>query len=252
MTVLSFFPDVFIGSGAQVHPFDKSLIDPRVDLIAHYAPYRQDQTSTQYADMLRGAKLPNIPLRFDWTIRSRGLVDELRDLAAGDPIVLVHGGRPPFGRTDGVGREILPRREAFETVLGMFADCFTVRVGKGEQTYPLPADVDLCNRTSVADLIDIASICDAIVTQCGFPIPLGECFDKPVLAIWSARGLNSAQPIIPMVTPRKILSKPTSRFVMDNWSAFELQKATHEFRLSMSYKGETEQRDNAARSLITT
>ena len=230
VTVMSNFPDVFIGSGCEVRPFDKS----NIDILAHYARDRQNQNSTQFADILRCAKITaDVPLRFDWTVRNRTLINELRDAANGCPIILVHGGRAPFGRSDGVGREMLPRREAFETVLGMFADCYTVRVGKGEQIYPLPVDLNLNDRTSVSDLLDIATVCEGVVTQCGFPVPLAECFAKPALAVWSARGLVSVQPIIAMITPAKILCKPTSRYVMDDWPRDQLMGAGRAFRDSL-------------------
>jgi hypothetical protein len=235
VAVKTFYPDVFIGSGVSIETFDKKS----VDVVAHYAAYRKDQQSTQFADMLRCAKIgADVPLRFDWPVRNRRLVADLLEAAEGYPIVLVHGGRPPFGRTDGVGREILPRREAFETVLGAFADCYTVRIGKGEQIYRLPADLDLVDKTSVSDLLDIATVCTGMVTQCGFPIPMAECFDKPVLAVWSARGLVSVQPIVGLVTPAKILSKATSRHVMDDAPREELLRSAWAFRNSLQAPAE--------------
>lgn len=227
IAVMSFYPDVFIGSGATVLPFGKE----RIDVLAHYAGGRMDQASTQYADMLRSARLPiDLPLRFKWTVRNQGLIADLLREAAGDPIVLVHGGRAPFGRSDGYGKEMLPVREAFEAVLGVLADCFTVRIGKGEQFYSLPAELDWNNRTSVSDLLDMVSICDAVVTQCGFPVPMAECFDKPLLGIWSTRGLASPDAIIASITPAKILSKPSSCFVRDDWGAQRIQAGTRAFR----------------------
>jgi hypothetical protein len=235
VTVKTFYPDVFIGSGAGVETFDKKS----VDVVAHYAAYRMDQGSTQFADMLRCARITEeVPLRFDWRIRNSALVDELLSVAEGYPIVLVHGGRAPFGRSDGVGREILPQREAFETVLGAFADCYTVQIGKGEQIYPLPADLNLVNRTSVSDLLDIAAVCAGVVTQCGFPIPMAECFDKPALAVWSSRGLASRQPIVGLVTPAKILSKPSSRYVLDSMAREELLRSAWAFRNSLQAPAE--------------
>ena len=226
VTVLSFFPDVFIGAGCEVEPFNKS----RIDVLAHYSLDRQNQNSTQWQDVLRCAKLPaDVPLRFTWNIRNRKLVDGIKGAAAGRKIIMVHGGRAPFGRTDGVGMEILPERAAFETVLGELRDCFTVRVGLGNQLYPLPADLDLSDRTTVSDLCDLFTACDGVVTQCGWPIPLAECFDKPVLAVWSARGLVSVQPIIASITPAKILCKPTSSYAMDDWSQQRIKDTSNAF-----------------------
>lgn len=226
VTVLSFFPDLFMGSGANVEPFNKS----QITVLGHYAGRRANQTTNQWQDVLYSAGAPaDLPLRFAWKQRNHELVARVRTKAAGRPIVIVHGGRAPFGRTDGVGLEILPRREGFAAVLGELQDCFTVRVGKGNSIYPVPASLDLSDQTSVSDLIDLFMICDGVVTQCGWPIPLAECFDKPVLGIWSARGLVSTQPIVALVTPAKVLCKPTSGYVVDDWPAARITEAASTF-----------------------
>lgn len=231
ITVRSNYPDIFIDSGATTEPFAKF---PAVDIIAHYHQGRRKQDSTQYADMLKCAGITeDVPLRFDWPIKNHALIAGLQERAAGRKIVIVHGGRAPFGRVDGVGLELLPKRESFEAVLGMFADCFTVRIGKGKQIYALPASEDLSDKTSVADLLDIVATCDAVVTMCGYPIPMAECMNKPVLAVWAERGLRSVRPIIPSITPSKILSKATSRYVIDQWGVSQTQDVIRSFRQTM-------------------
>ena len=213
-TVMSNFPDVFIGSGAKVEQFNRI----NINVLAHYSLDRQNQNSTQFADMLRCAKLPpDVPLRFEWSVRNKALVDGVRAAAAGRPVIIVHGGRTPFGRTDGLGAEILPERAAFDVAVRALRECFTVRVGKGPSLYDIPARSDLTDRTSVSDLLDLIMNCDGVVTQCGYPVPMAECLGKPLLAVWSARGLQSPNPTIASITPAKILSAKTSRFVMDDW-----------------------------------
>lgn len=229
--VLTFYPDVFIGANCKVAPFDKS----NIDVLAHYAHARKDQSTTQYADILRSAGTPaDVPLRFDWTVRNRALVASLRKKARGRKIILVHGGRAAFGRTDGVGREIVPRGPGFVATLEAMSDCFRVRIGKGEQFYGLPVDLDLNDSTTVSDLLDIGTVCDGVVTQCGFPVPLAECFDKPLLAVWSMRGLVSIQPIIATITPAKILSKASSRYLMDEWEPDRIKDAARAFTDSLA------------------
>ncbi len=231
ITVRTNYPDIFIGSGATTEPFAKF---PDVDVIAHYHGSRRNQNSTQFADMLKCAGITeDVPLRFDWSIKNPALIAWLRERAAGRKIVIVHGGRAPFGRTDGVGAELLPKREAFAAVLAMFADCFTVRVGKGKQIYALPASEDLSDKTSVSDLLDIVSSCDAVVTQCGYPIRMAEFFGVAALAVWSERGLHSVRPIIPLITPAKILHAPTSHYLIDAWSPSRTQDAVRSFRRTM-------------------
>lgn len=225
VTVLSDYPDVFIGTGAEVEPFSRE----RIDVLAHYVNGKADPSTTQWQDVCRSAGV-SVPLRFEWTVRNRRLIDELRADAAGRPLVLVHGGRVPMGRTDGFGKELLPERRAFVEVIEALDDCFTVRVGKGADLYALPVDVDLNDATSVSDLLDIGLACDRVVAQCSFAIPLAEAFDRPLLVVWAASGMSEHRhPYIRRITPRKVLSKPTSRFVIDDWPDWKIKGATRAF-----------------------
>lgn len=219
--VHSDYPDVFIESGATVGPFRRG---GDINVLAHYVGGKTRTDTNQWQDVCAGAKLPELPLRFDWTVRNTALVDRLRANAGGDPIIVVHGGRAPMNRSDGYGMELMPDKCAFDTALAVLAGCYTVGIGNAQQLYPLHVDIDLNGSTSVSDLLDIGAICDGVVAQCSFCVPLAESFDKPLLAIWAARGVaDGVHPYLKAITPKKILSKPTSRYVMDDWSVQRIQ-----------------------------
>lgn len=224
VAVLSGYSDVFIGSGATVEPFNRN---GGANIIAHYVSGKAKQGTTQWQDVCRSAGVA-VPLRFEWTVQNAALVDRLKADAAGRPIIVVHGGREPMDRKDGFGMELLPTKAAFDAALGALADCYLVQVGNATQIYPLPVDVDLNGSTSVADVLDVASICDGVVAQCSFAIPLAEVFDKPLLAVWSARQARSRETFIAQTTPQKVLSAPRDSFVVDNWSEREIRDATRE------------------------
>lgn len=224
--VYSNFADVFIGSGARVEPFNRL----RTEVIAHYTGGKSNPLTTQWDDVCRCAGMGWMPFEFPWTVRNGRLIDRMREAAAGRPIVLVHGGREPMGRRDGFGRELLPVREAFVAALEAFDDCLLVGIGKAEPLYSLPVHQDLNGGTSVSDLMDLASDCDYVVGQCSFAVPLAEAFDKPFLGIWSAVGLASTTPFIRQITPNKVLSKPTSRHVIDDWRHVTIKEAARAFR----------------------
>lgn len=227
VTALSDWPDVFEGSGAAVERFTRE----NVDVLAHYASYRQDQTSTQFQDMLRSARITDpVALRFEWSIKNGGLIEGLLEKAEGRPIVLVHGGREAFGRSDGLGAEMLPPPDAFGLALGGFRDCYTVRIGKGKRLYEIPVDWDLSDQTSVSDVLDLGKTADYVLAQCSFAVPLAECFGRPLLTIWASRGLSSRNAIISSVTPQKILTAPTSHYVVDHWDRDQIRKAVQAFR----------------------
>jgi hypothetical protein len=226
VVALSNFPDVFIGSGASVEPFRRD----RVDVIGHYTEGKKNEGTTQFQDMCQRAKIPDIQLQFDWAIKNHALIERLQKQANGRPIVIIHGGRAPMARTDGFGIELLPEKSAFDAVLNAIEGCMVVAIGsKDGQKYTLKSEIDLTGQTTVADMFDIASICSGIVAQCCFAIPLAEALNKPILTIWSDRGIRCNNEYVNTITPKKILSKPTSCFVMDNWPEEQIQGVVRAF-----------------------
>ncbi len=225
VTVKSNFPEVFAGAGVQIEPFTRV----GTNVLAHYSSRKKYAETTQWQDVAINAGIPGLPLSINWEIKNRPLIRRIKEKADHRRIVMVNGGRPPMGRTDGYGNEMLPARAAFEAVLVSLKDCFTVEVGKGPEVYPLVTDFDLSERTSPADLLDIASVASGLIGQCSFMIPLAEALDKPLLVVWAAAGLKSGTEFIRLCRPEKILSKPSSRWVMDDWSAEQILDVAHSF-----------------------
>lgn len=226
VTVCCGYPSVFEGTGATVVPFDRF----NIQILAHYTGGKRRPGTTQWEDVCLSAGVGELPLRFDWTVRNTALIERLRTQAAGRPLVIVHGGRVPMARTDGFGRELLPEREAFDAALAAISNCFLVQVGKADQVYPLKVDLSLNGSTSVSDLLDLGSSCDAIVGQCSFVIPLAEAFDKPLLIVWAAEGMSPTHHYyISSITPEKVLSKPSSKFVVDDWPTEKIREVARAF-----------------------
>jgi hypothetical protein len=223
VTVMSEHPEVFIGAGVEVQPFTRQGIN----VMAHYSLSRASPY-TQFEDMCRAAGIATVPLAFHWDVRNQRLVDEVSALAEGRPIVIVHGGREPFGRTDGLGLSMVPDRAAFDAVLACMGDCLTVGVGKADQIYTLSVDLDLHGKTSVPDLLDLATISNGVIGQCSFAVPLAEVFDKPLLTVWA--GNPSGHPVLRQITPKKILHKRSSSYVIDTWDAGAITHGALKFR----------------------
>lgn len=227
LRVCSDYPEVFTGLGVVVERFTRH----GVGIVAHYAQRKSDERTDQYQDMCLTAGVSDpVPLSFEWSVRNQALIDDVRARARGRKVVLLHGGRAPMGRSDGFGAELLPKRDAFHEVLVRMTDCFLVRIGKDESIYPLPCHLDLHASTSVTDLLDLGKSCDAMVGQCSFVIPLAEVFDKPLLVVWSAKGMASEKLFISTVTPKKVLHKASSRFIIDNWSPDQIAEVVDAFR----------------------
>ena len=227
VTACSDYPGVFVGSGIKVEPFRRD----RVDRLAHYSARKGIVETNQWEDVCDSAGIERIAFHVKHRIINAALVAGLRELAAGKPLVLVHGGRAPMARTDGFGKELLPKAEAFGAVLEALSDCFLVQIGQGNQLYPLDCDVSLNGSTSVTDLLDLGASCDGVVAQCSYAVPLAEGFDKPALFVWAAAGMNGkAHQYVKQITPRKVLSKASSRHVTDDCGSEQIKEAVRVFR----------------------
>lgn len=226
VTALTNYPDIYRGSKISTEPFSRT----NCQVVAHYVNGKSKTDTTQWQDVCAAAGV-NIPMRFDWAIQNQNLVDQIQRAANGRRIILAHGGRAPMGRSDGFAMELLPAQWAFDDVLKGVSDYLVVSIGGIDGArYQLTAEIDLTGKTSVADMLDLAWICDGVVAQCSFAVPMAECFDKPLLAVWSERAKASNQAYIKTITPQKVLSKPSSRWVMDDWDQVRITEAVDAFR----------------------
>ncbi len=227
ITACTNYPELFDGTGIGTAPFSRQ----NIDRLAHYSARKAKTDSCQWDDVCDAAQIPRIPLKIAHQVRNRAMIERLRIFADGKPMILVHGGRVPMGRTDGFGKELLPNVEAFGAVLEALHDCFLIQIGNAEQVYALDCDITLNGSTTVTDLLDLGLACDGVVAQCSFAVPLAEVFDKPFLAVWAARGMAmGVHPYIRAIKPAKILSKPTSLHVVDDWTPEKIRGVACGFR----------------------
>jgi hypothetical protein len=191
-----------------VHPFTR-----QADINAHYTLRKWRTDTDQFEDccIQAGIKEP-VDFRIDWKASAPFMQDRTK------PVVLVLIPRMPMDRADGFARELLPRREAYQSAVdGLKGLATLVMVGSGKPLYELDGiDVDLTNRTSVAELLDIASQADGFLGYCSFFVPLAESFNKTGLFVWARAGLKSRTPYIRQITPTKILHRDSSLYVIDD------------------------------------
>lgn len=226
--VCSDFPDVFLPLKGRVtvSPFRRNVRH------AHYAPRKGMAGTDQFQDCCIAAGIStDADLRLDWCPVNVDLVQEVR--RGSRPVVVVQLPRNPMGRTDGFGAELLPDCGVIQRAIDRIKSRVKiVQVGKGDPLYRFSGiDLDLSDRTSVADLIDVACAADGFLGYVSFVVPLAESLGKPALLVWSQRGLNAEGPrreFVRRITPQKVLHCPSSRFVIDNCSDQELNKAADE------------------------
>lgn len=228
IAVRTSWPDVFkpLGDAVRIEPFSRLP----VAYLAHYSMRKRFTETDQFEDVCiqAGIREP-VELRLDWKPTNHALIDGLRK--PGKPIVCVQLPRSPMGRTDGFGGELLPNCAVIQRMIdSLKGRALIVQIGSGRPLFNFTGvDIDLANKTTVADLIDVASAADGFLGYVSFIVPLAESLGKPAMLVWSSRGLASQVTFIKTVTPSKVLHKPSSLHVVDNWPQAKIDEAMHEF-----------------------
>jgi hypothetical protein len=221
--VCTSWPDVFRPLNGRVvfSPFRRRP----VNRVAHYAS-RRHLIGSQFQDCCVSAGIPkDTEFKLDWEPQNVELIWRLKELAK--PIVVVQMPRPPFGRDDGFGMEFLPDFAVVQQAISAIKDRVSlVMVGTGKPIVKYAGiDLDLSNKTTVSDLIDVAHAAHGFLGQCSFIVPLAECFSKPVHIIWSRNHIKSHQAVVRQMTPQKILHGPCSSFSYDDQEVAEVMDA---------------------------
>ena len=208
------WPDVFLPLADKVE-FD-AFSRSNIDYLAHYSK-RKEENTTQFEDCCieSGLNPDEVEYKLDW-----------RDRPQPKPYVLVHTPRTPMDRKDKFGAELLPDCSVIDDVLDQIG-LPVIQVGSGVKKYHLQnVDQDLHGKTTVKELFDLAKYADYIVGQVSFIIPLAESLDKKLMVVWSSKGMLSDEKYVARITPRKILHKPTSHYVIDDWNIDKIHAAT--------------------------
>jgi len=214
LQVCTDYPEVFLPVKDRVS-FD-SFSRHNINILAHYTQGKKVQGTTQFQDMCISAKLTGkVELKLDWKIQNQALINSIPN---DKPIVCILIPRSPMDRKDNFGKEIMPDCAVLDHITSML-DATIIQLGSGKPLYELAnIDIDLSNKTTITDMIDVASIADYFLGYCSFFIPLSESFNKPALFVWSSTIPMAESWFIRAITPEKVLHKPTSYYVMDDWS----------------------------------
>lgn len=229
LEVCTHYPDLFRPLAGKVTL--SAWRRDRIDKVAHYVERKTVAGTDQFVDCcIRAGIKERFDLRLDWTPLNDALVH--RVWSQRKPVIVVQMPREPMGRTDGYGADLLPDCRTLQRVIDHIgARAAFVQIGAGEPLFRFRGiDIDLANQTTVADLIDVAWAADAALGYCSFIVPLAESLRKPLLLVWSRRGLKSRTEFIRQITPAKIVHRPeTTRVVMDDADDAQLQRAADAF-----------------------
>lgn len=217
------WPDVFrpLGDKVTLVKFSRTGIH----ILAHYPTRKRFTHTTQFKDCCLVAGIEEtVDLRLDWKPTNHELIGKLQQ---GKPIICVQLPRAPMGRKDGFGAELLPDCAVIQKAIDrLHGRAVIVQIGSGKPLYRFRGvDIDLADKTSVSDLLDVASVASGFLGYCSFIVPLAESLSKPALLAWSRRGLRSGTLYVRQITPGKILHKPSSRYVMDDATNEQINEA---------------------------
>lgn len=226
LIVRSDYPDLFEHLNTPVIKFGKG--GPAI--VAHYSLRKNIPSTSQFQDCCIAAGIKEaVEMRLDWAVRqpdilarhSRPVKREYTTLAVMLP-------RAPMDRKDGFGQELKPDYSVIDGLLQKnSASIVSVLVGAGKPLYTYKSiDLDFSNKTTIPDLLDIASVADGFVGFCSFMIPLAESLNKPFFALWSSRGLKSKVQYVRSITPEKIIHrKDLGHYAVDSATPQAIEKA---------------------------
>lgn len=226
ITAASNYPDVFKFTGCDVIPFTRN----NIDIIAHYSMRRFYKDTTQFKDCcLQAGITEKVDLKLEWETVNYALIDELKSNKK--PILLVQMARNPMDRRDAFGMDLLPKCEVIQALIDLLKESYLiVLIGAGRHLYQFNhIDIDLTNKTTISDVLDLGLNCDAMLGYCSFMIPLAESFDKPALMVWARKGLKSPEQVIRSITPEKIIYKPSTSYIFDDATIEQLTDKANEF-----------------------
>jgi hypothetical protein len=182
LTVRTSHPIIFKHLGVPIIPYSRE----RSAIVAHYVQRKTEPGTDQWQDMCISAGIPpTAEMKLEWKLQNPANADFL--LGMRRPVLAVLLPRHGMNREDGFAKELLPNWKILDQLLQCKSS--KIQIGQGGPLYRFRGiTLDMANKTSVADLIDIASLVDGFVGWCSFMLPLAESLEKPFFSLWSARG----------------------------------------------------------------
>lgn len=219
------WPDVFRPLGIECIPFTRQ----GAQIVAHYS-MRKGYPTGQFEDccIQAGIRVP-VELKLDWKVEDSALAERL--ISHGRPIVLVQLPRNPMGRTDGFGAELLPDCSRIQSAIdALRGRALLVQVGAGRPLFRFTGiDVDLANETTVAQLLDVASVSFGAIGYVSFMLPLCESLEKRALLVWSRKGLKSQTPYVRQITPAKVVHRKDLVVSVNDGAGDDIDAAVESF-----------------------
>jgi hypothetical protein len=124
---------------------------------------------------------------------------------------------PTGGEED--AKVLIPKIGVFQNIINSFSNSvFFVTVGwqKNINMRLGGVDLDLSDVRDLTEYFGILDGADIILTQPGHCVPIAEALDKKLFVVFAGDGLKSMEKRFRFTTPKKILTRPESRWCIDD------------------------------------
>lgn len=217
------FPEIFEPLG--IATTTERLLD--YELNCSYVPFKGDRNTNQFQDTLRAAKIDaEIPFKIELKKRHP-------DFRFVEPIWAAMGKAIPEVKVgtkkicivadlymaSGIRHRetLIPNQLVYEAIIELLKakGYLTVLTGQG-QTVIQNTDVNIKNETDITNLLAFVNSADLVLTQVGALLPIAEALGKKCISILSANYRKSGDAFLNQITPRKVVSAPTSVCFQDD------------------------------------
>lgn len=181
-----------------------------VDIRFTYCPRKYTPGSNQFEDSCISAKVSeSIKLEIDWIIQNDNLVEDILAASLGKKICILAAPYEPFGRDDDFGKLLRIKPDIMQAIVDKYKDkVYFVQVGNNNVLHQIKGIMNIINKTTVSDLMDLVQVADFTLAQVGNMLPLSEALGTPSFTIFSSDGLKSENRFISSIKPEKVVTYP--------------------------------------------
>lgn len=193
---------------------------------AGYLHRKNINTTNQFQDMCYSAGIPlDTPYDIDIVRREVGIN------TTGKLLCLVTCPYLPLGGMKNSildAKDLMPDYNTIQGIINNHREYYYVLIGKNTTCtfFYENIDLDLSNADypNINWLFNLVYESNMILSQTGHMPAIAEGLDKKIFLAYSAKGLNSTNPFLNTITPKKILTKLTSGYVIDSWPWKEVEE----------------------------
>jgi hypothetical protein len=223
LTVATKFPEIYKPLNVKTKKYTK-----KVDIYCNYIERKSIQTTNQFYDICVEAGIPrDIPFEIDYKKQDINIPSgQKKIMVITRPYTPLHWKNPE-------NRVCEPDYEKMqEFILRQKRKYYIVQLGTFSHYEPYRfhgIDLDLTGKTNYRQLMTVIDKSDAVIGQIGYVIAAAEALNKKCMIFWAKTGLlsNLAGGFYKFITPRKILTKDTSYYVVDSWDLNYIQFIFH-------------------------